>query len=202
MVYLTATALGSACSEFGCMFLPCIALPPARGSSEKLRWRSKSRSVDASIHFLDSQKAGLLRAPGASYWAFFIIFHYRQDFNLNKDCSKAKKPSSHPKANSVTLCGQELYKPIRLPWRAVSCLTRTSQLMWLGALLPESGSSLFTPRVRGEVKKWWKVMFFRTCGESPSEILAHLKAVKRCWYHRGTARDRLYEVRLPGGGTN
>lgn len=27
---------------------------------------------------------------------------------------------------------QELYKPIRLPWRAVSCLTRTGQLMWLG----------------------------------------------------------------------
>ncbi|CAK9048006.1 unnamed protein product [Durusdinium trenchii] len=27
---------------------------------------------------------------------------------------------------------KELYKPIRLPWRAVSCLTRTTQLMWLG----------------------------------------------------------------------
>eukprot|EP00434_Breviolum_minutum_P036311 symbB.v1.2.032169.t1/scaffold3815.1/size82879/4 len=26
----------------------------------------------------------------------------------------------------------ELYKPIRLPWRTVSCLTRTGQVMWLG----------------------------------------------------------------------
>ena len=34
----------------------------------------------------------------------------------------------------VSMLLQELYKPIRLPWRAVSCLTRTIQIIWLGVL--------------------------------------------------------------------
>ncbi|CAJ1362126.1 unnamed protein product, partial [Effrenium voratum] len=40
---------------------------------------------------------------------------------------------------------KELYKPVRLPWRAVSCLTRTVQILWLGvgvtAAMRESGMS-------------------------------------------------------------
>ncbi|CAE7228850.1 unnamed protein product [Symbiodinium pilosum] len=46
---------------------------------------------------------------------------------------------------------KELYKPIRLPWRTVSCLTRTIQIIWLGvgvfAGMRESGVMLFDHQV-------------------------------------------------------
>lgn len=49
----------------------------------------------------------------------------------------AAQPDSTPRASAINGAftareTKELYKPVRLPWRAVSCLTRTIQVIWLG----------------------------------------------------------------------
>jgi len=51
--------------------------------------------------------------------------------------SDAAKPDTTPRASAINGAftareTKELYKPVRLPWRAVSCLTRTIQVIWLG----------------------------------------------------------------------
>ncbi|CAE7039655.1 unnamed protein product [Symbiodinium natans] len=66
------------------------------------------------------------------------------------------KPDTTPRASAIkgaftTRETKELYKPVRLPWRAVSCLTRTIQIIWLGvgvtAAMRESSALLFDHQV-------------------------------------------------------
>ena len=105
------------------LFLALLRIPGFPFSFSPARWRD-------SLSLLEDR-----RSDCSSWGAINPVLGCRNiQETPTKNCRNIDQPPfrfSGPLL--VEAFHQELYKPVRLPWRAVSCLTRTVQILWLGA---------------------------------------------------------------------